>query len=92
MRSQTPMRAAKIGYIAVSAVLCALGLLMILKPAFSMTFIGIFCGILMIVFGVVKLTGFFSRDLYRLAFQYDLVSGILLMVLGTILLLRPAGL
>lgn len=91
MRSQIPIRAAKICYIAVSAVLCVLGLLMILKPAFSMTFIGIFCGILMIVFGAVKLAGFFSRDLYRLAFQYDLVSGILLMVLGAILLVRPAG-
>ena len=34
----------------------------------------------------------YPDDLYRLAFQYDLVSGILLMVFGIIILLRPSSL
>ena len=42
------------------------------------------------VFGVVKLIGYFSRDLYQLAFQYDLAFGILLLALSAIILLRPS--
>ena len=44
----------------------------------------------MIVFGAVKLMGYFSRDLFRLAFQYDLAFGILLMVLGAVTLGHPS--
>ena len=43
----------------------------------------------MIVFGGIKLVGYFSRDLFRLAFQYDLAFGILLVVLGILTLSHP---
>ena len=43
----------------------------------------------MLVFGGVKLVGYFCKDLYRLAFQHDLIGGILLIVLGAALLIRP---
>ena len=35
----------------------------------------------MLLFGFIKMIGYFSKDLYRLAFQFDLASGILLMAL-----------
>ncbi len=92
MRSVTPMRTAKIGYIAISAVLCALGIFLIAVPGFSASVLGIICGIILIVFGAVKLIGFFSKDLYRLAFQYDLAFGLLLIVLGIMMLLHPESL
>ncbi len=76
MRSTAPMRAAKTGYIIISAVLCVLGAVLIAFPDFSVSLLGVICGITMIVFGIVKLTGYFSKDLYRLAFQYDLTSGV----------------
>ena len=46
-------------------------------------------GAMLIAFGIVKLIGYFSRDLYRLAFQFDLALGIFLVVLGAIILLNP---
>lgn len=91
-RSAAPMRTAKIGYIIISAALCALGIWLIAAPEFSVSMLGIICGILLIVFGCIRLTGYFSRDLYRLAFQYDLTFGILLIALGVIMLAHPAGL
>ena len=45
-------------------------------------------GSLFVVFGCVKILGYLSKDLYRLAFQFDLAFGILLIILGLILLLR----
>lgn len=90
MRSTTPMRVAKIGYIVISATLCALGGLLMLRTDFSMELLGRLLGILVIVFGAVKLVGYFSKDLYRLAFQHDMASGALLIVLGLLLLFRPS--
>ncbi len=86
------MKTAKIGYIVISALLCALGILLIAKPELSVSVIGTICGILLIVFGAVKLVGYFSRDLYRLAFQYDFAFGILLIMLGILILRAPEGL
>lgn len=90
-RSMTPMRVAKTGYIIMSAVFCVVGVLFIALPARSAVMIGRVLGAAMIVFGAVKLVGYFSRDLYRLAFQYDLEFGILLIALGVIVLLRTNG-
>ena len=83
------VRVAKTGCIITSAALMALGLMMILWPGLSMSLVGIIAGIMMIALGVLKLIGYFSRDLYQLAFQYDLAFGILLVVLGVLLLTQP---
>lgn len=90
MRSTVPMRVAKSGYIVMSAVFCLLGALLIAQPDRSLAALGRALGVAMAMFGVVKLVGYFSRDLFRLAFQYDLELGILLLVLGAVVALRPA--
>ena len=88
MSSNKPIQAAKIGYIIISLLLCALGLVLIADPDFSLTLLCRLDGILLILFGLVKILGYCSKDLYRLAFQYDLAFGILLVALGVILLCR----
>lgn len=89
MRSVAPMRVAKIGYIAVSAALCFFGVLLIVKPEISLAAFGLFTGIVLIIFGIIKIVGYLSRDLYRLAFQYDLACGILVIALGIMVILEP---
>lgn len=88
MRSVTPMRIAKTGYIIMSAVFCSAGILFIARPELSLRILGRALGIAMILFGCIRLVGYFSRDLFRLAFQYDLEFGILLIALGAIVLIR----
>lgn len=92
MRSVAPLRVAKTGYIAVSILLAVLGIVLIAWPTFSVNALGVICGILLILFGGVKLVGYFSKDLYRLAFQYDMPFGILLIILGIIMLIHPGNL
>lgn len=87
-RSVAPMRIAKTGYIVMSLVFCVVGILFIALPARSAVMIGRALGVAMAAFGVVKLVGYFSRDLFRLAFQYDLEFGILLIALGILVLTR----
>ena len=85
------MWVAKTGYIVMSLVFCAAGIACIAHPGLSAAVIGRVLGAAMILFGAVKLVGYCSRDLYRLAFQYDLGFGLLLIALGALVLLRPAG-
>ena len=90
-RCTAPMRAAKAGYIIMSLVFCGAGALFIARPELSAAAISRALGAAMILFGAIKLVGYFSKDLFRLAFQYDLGFGLLLIALGALVLLRPAG-
>ena len=72
----------------ISILLCALGIVLIAVPDFSVTLLCRLGGGIMMLFGLVKIVGYCSKDLYRLAFQFDLAFGILLMALGIILIIR----
>jgi len=85
------MWVAKAGYIVMSLVFCGAGVLFIVKPELSAMVISRALGAAMIVFGLIKLVGYFSKDLFRLAFQYDLGFGLLLIALGILVLAKPAG-
>lgn len=84
------LKIAKTGYLLLSALLILAGVGL---AFFSDTFypiLAVLLGILFLVFGAVKLAGFFSKDPYQLVFESDLVFGILYLALGLLLLLRPA--
>lgn len=88
MRSVKLMKTAKIGYVIMSLLFCLLGIMLIVIPDFSVSVIAGIFGILLMLFGVVKIIGYFSKDLFRLAFQYDLAFGLLLIVLGIVTILK----
>ena len=90
-RCTIPMWVAKAGYIVMSLVFCGAGVLFIVKPELSAMVVSRALGAAMIVFGLIKLIGYFSKDLFRLAFQYDLGFGLLLIALGILALAKPAG-
>lgn len=52
-------------------------------PSIMLCIIG---GIILIIYGIVKILGYFSDDKYCLAFQYDFACGLLLIALGIIVL------
>ena len=91
MRSVTPMQIAKIGYIVLSVVFCIVGVLFVAWSDIGTQVLSRALGIAMIVFGGIKIVGYFSKDLFRLAFQFDLELGIISAVLGIIVLLNPFG-
>ena len=45
----------------------------------------------MTIFGAVKLLSYFSRDLFRLAFQFDFALGIFAVLAGILILLHPTN-
>ncbi len=88
MVSNKRLRTAKYGYIILSCLFCLLGITLIAVPDFSISLLCWIGGILLILFGCVKIVGYVSKDIYRLAFQFDLAFGILLIALGAVLILR----
>lgn len=88
-RSVAPMRIAKIGYIIVSALIVAIGVVFILRPFESLEVLGIVCGGVMLAFGAIKIVGYFSKDLYRLAFQFDLEFGTIMLIIGFCIAAQP---
>ncbi len=86
--ANTKLRIAKYGYIVLSILICILGIVLISVPEFSLSALCWICGILLVLFGCIKIVGYLSKDLYRLAFQFDLAFGILLIVLGLVVILR----
>ena len=89
MRSVTPMRAAKTSYIIMSALMIALGAVLIAAPDTLASAMCSVIGVAAAVFGAVKLVSYFSKDLFRLAFQHDLAEGILLVILGVTGAVKP---
>lgn len=74
---------------AVSGALLLAGLGLCIFPQASAAVICCLFGALFIVAGAVRICGYFSKDLYRLAFQFDLAAGLLLILAGLFLVLFP---
>lgn len=78
---------AKTGYILISVLFYLAGIICIAVPGINGKAASIAGGIILIIYGIIKITGYFSKDLYCLAFQYDFACGLLLIVLGTVVLI-----
>ncbi len=83
------VRAAKIVSVILSCMLFILGILLIawsekLAPTQRFLF-----GSFAILLGAAKIFGYFTNDLYRIAFQFDLAMGGLVSIAGILLLALP---
>ncbi len=79
---------AKNAYIGASIGVIVLGLILIFKPTMSAVTLCYIVGGMMAAFGVVKIIGFFSKDQFRLAFQFDLALGIFSIVVGAFIAVK----
>ena len=90
MQSINFSKYAKIGSIAISIVLLLLGTWLLIEPAIIWKFKNL-CAITFFAFGLVKLLGYASKDLYQLAFQYDFEIGLLLCLIGILVGLHSSS-
>ncbi|MCC8051819.1 MAG: DUF308 domain-containing protein [Clostridiales bacterium] len=82
------LKVARNGYIIIALIVCVLGACLIIKPDWPVDTLIRVLGIVFIVDGIIKMIGYFSKDFYCLAFQYDLAFGILMAALGILILIR----
>ena len=89
MRAVAPIKSAKLISIIISICFVAFGIVLLCLPDMSGRIIGIALGTLTAVFGCAKLAGYFSKDLFRLAYRYDLQLGIAAVVTGILIAVFP---
>lgn len=80
------LRRVKGTYLIFSILSLVLGLALLLFPGISSRVICYLLGGLCLAWGAVKLLGYFTKDPYRLAFQFDLALGIFCLILGLVLI------
>lgn len=78
---------AKTGYYLISAIFYSLGIINLIHPFKASLSVCNLSSIILIFYGIVKIIGYYCDDLYSLAFQYDLASGLLLIIAGIIVLI-----
>ncbi len=79
----------KLAYIAMSVALCALGICMIIWPEQVAVLFCYIIGALALIFGIISLVIFFSRDTGTFAPGNGLMIGMFASIFGLILLLKP---
>lgn len=82
------VRKTKWMYIMISSVLSLLGIGIILFPNLAYATLSEIIGIILAVFGVIKFFGYFSKDRYTLAFQFDFALGIVSLILGILMMIH----
>ena len=79
------LKVAKYGYIIMSVIFYALAVMYMMFYKLPAEELCIIASAVMMAYGIIKIIGFFSKDLYCLAFEYDLAFGIMLTVMAVLL-------
>ena len=88
-RDAALVKAAKTVSVVLSSMLFVLGVLLVAWPAGLAPAGRFLFGAVLILFGGAKIFGYFTNDLYRIAFQFDLAMGSLVAIFGILLLVLP---
>lgn len=83
------VKRARIAYIAYSAGLMILGIVLMCINQTSVKVIANTIGIIVTLCGVAKCILYFVDDMYGLAFQFDFAQGIFFTIVGIVLLVKP---
>ena len=78
---------AKYGYFTLSVLFFLAGLAYMFLPDLPKMTVCLMLGMLLVAYGAVKLVGYLAPDRYSLAFQYDMASAIMLLILGLLVLI-----
>lgn len=70
--------------------LILVGAVLLIAPGIALDVVCIIFGIYMILYGAVKIMGYFAKDAYQLAFQFDLALGIVIAIVGIVFVCRTA--
>lgn len=82
------LKRTKLAYSILSIVLIVIGIYLIIRPQTAMLTVCRVLGVVLMFYGIIRLLGYFSHDMYQLAFQFDMAMGIFSLVAGCIFLFR----
>lgn len=83
------LKALKDIYSACAVFMIILGILLLWKPGMAASTFCRICGVLLILLGIARIAGYFSRDLLQLAFQFDFAMGVVSGLMGIAMVVWP---
>ena len=78
-------------YSVLTACLIIVGLVLLAIPGIALNAVCIIFGVYLIIYGVVKIIGYFAKDVYQLAFQFDLALGIVAAIVGIVFICKTSS-
>ncbi len=88
MNSNYSLKIAKNGSILIFMLYCILGLWLLFHPSEDLGNVYLLISLLLLASGTLRIIGYFSKDFYCLAFQFDLALGIFSIIAGLCLFTR----
>ena len=82
------LKIVKNAYSILTVCLIVVGIILLIFPQIALNVMCKIIGLFLVIYGIVKLSSYFSKDLFELAFQFDFGLGIVSLVLGIIMLFR----
>lgn len=83
------VKQAKVVNVAVAVCVAIAGIILLIFPNMGIENEKILFGIMCILLGCSKMVGYFSNDMYRLAFQFDFAIGIFAALIGILAFIGP---
>ena len=80
------VKQAKIFNLIIHSLMVGVGIFLLLFTGLTTPQEVVLISILCILVGGAKILGYFSNDLYRLAFQFDFATGLYLIIIGILIL------
>ena len=80
------LKKVKLIYSLLAVIFIIFGIYLMIRPELSLTIICRLAGVLFIIYGIVKITGYFTKDMYELAFQFDFAMGLFSLAIGCALI------
>lgn len=84
------LKAIKRLYAIATVCFIAIGFVLLVKPEIGLDMICKIIGVFLIAHGILRLAGYFSKDIFQLAFEFDLGLGIISAILGILLIFKSA--
>ena len=82
------LKKVKNAYSILAVCLIMVGILLMMIPWTAVGILYKISGVILIIFGIVKLMGYFSKDLFQLAFQFDFAMGCISCLIGVLIIFR----
>ena len=84
------LKAIKRLYAIATVCFIAIGFVLLVKPEIGLDMICKIIVVFLIAHGILRLAGYFSKDIFQLAFEFDLGLGIISAILGILLIFKSA--
>lgn len=75
-------------YVFLAGICIVGGTLLLIWPMLELNVLCRISGVFLLIYGMAKISGYFTKDLFQLAFQFDFGLGIVAVILGILMIFR----